>query len=105
MTIVLLAFLAVFGAAVGVFIGAGNHAGVAGAILPGLIVGLLLSTPFMRGGDWSSTALLVVCALAGSVAINYVSDNNGLKHFCREQTKLVIRLGSYKLGQKSDPSQ
>ncbi len=102
MTIILLIFHAAFAASVGTFLGAGNYSGLAGAILPGIIAGLLISVPFLKSQLWSASALFVVSAIIGSIVINYVSDSNNLKRFYREQGSLVISIGSYKLGKSID---
>lgn len=98
MDIVLMIFLVLFGIGVGLFLGAGNFGGFAGALIPGVVAGLLVSIPFLRERNWAMAAVIVISAVVGSAAMSQLSDGNALKRFFREQRSLVIRAGSYKLG-------
>lgn len=98
MHIVLIVLMTVFGATAGFFLGAGNYGGFRGAIIPGIVAGLLVSVPMLREGNWRFAAGIVGCALVGSIVCTYVPGGNSLKRLCREQTGLVFHLGSYKLG-------
>jgi hypothetical protein len=90
--------LALFGVAAGLFLGMGNHHGLLGAILPGLLGGLLLSIPLVRERDRKSTGVLIACVLVGSFVAALVPDSNNVKQYCRNQTGLHIRVGGYELG-------
>lgn len=91
-------FLAAFGLVAGFFIGTGNRNGLLGSLIPGVAAGLLVSIPFLRESDWTSTGLLVIVAVIGSVIASLTADENRVKRFCREQTNLRIRCGSYRIG-------
>jgi hypothetical protein len=95
------ALYAVFGLVAGCFVGMGNFAGLSGAVLPGLIAGAVIAIPCLRSRNWSLSGLLVVCTLVGSFAATTVPDNNQVKRFCREQSNLVIKAGSFHLGTDS----
>ena len=96
--------LALFGVAGGLFLGMGNHHGLLGAILPGLLGGLVLSIPLVRDRDRKSTGVLIACFLVGSFAAALVPDNNSVKQYCRNQSGLHIRVGSYSSGAASSRS-
>ena len=98
MTVILIAFIAMFGAAVGLGLGFGNYSGLKGALIPGLVAGLLISIPALRLHDYSTAVVLVACALFGSIAAVFIPAQNRLKRYCREQKNLFIRCGSYRLG-------
>jgi ABC-type uncharacterized transport system permease subunit len=98
---VLFAVYAVFGLATGCFIGMGNGAGIAGAVLPGLIIGALLAIPSIHERSWNLAGVLVACALVGSLAATAFPDNSPVKRFCHDQTNLVVHVGSYQLGTSS----
>jgi len=98
---ILFALMALFGLGAGLFIGMGNFEGFAGAIIPGIIIGALVSIPSIRERSWPSVATLIVCGLLGSVAASALPDSNGVKQFCRQQTNLFIHVGHYQLG--ADP--
>lgn len=102
MNVILVALLAIFGIAGGLFLGTGNYQGLLGAILPGLIGGVVLSIPFLREHDWKTSAVLTACVLVGSLISAKVPDTNSLKQFCRNQTNLHIQVFSYKLGRSLD---
>lgn len=93
--------LAVFGLIAGCFIGMGNHAGLLGAVLPGLIVGVLVAGPSIRERRWRIAGLLAVCGFVGCLSAVAFPDSNPVKRFCHEQTNLVIHVGSYQLGTES----
>lgn len=82
----------------GLAVGMGNHGGFKGAFLPGLIGGLVLSIPSLKTGDWIVTAVSIAACLAGSLLAVLVPQTSTFKQFAREQTGLVIRMGSYRLG-------
>jgi len=98
MNFLLLTVLAAFGFTAGTFLGSGNYQGLIGALIPGIVAGLFVSVPSLREQDWSSVGLLVSFAILGSAICAQLSDQNALKRVCREQTFLVVHLGSYKLG-------
>lgn len=98
MTWILRALLAVLGLGGGFFIGCGNRGGWLGAILTGLIAGLLFSIPMLRDRQFAAAAVIVVCSLLGSIVSSQVSDGNSIKMYLRNQTALTIRVGSYHLG-------
>jgi hypothetical protein len=102
MNVILVPLLAVFGIAGGLFLGTGNYQGFLGAILPGLIGGAVLSIPFLRAHDWTSSGVLIACVLLGSLISARVPDTNSLKQYCRNQTSLHIQVFSYKLGRSVD---
>jgi hypothetical protein len=97
MDTILLNFLACFGLAAGFFIGSGNRAGIVGAIVSGLLLGLLLDVPFLRDGSGTtaSTLLLFASTTLGAFIVNFISDDNVLKRRCRDQKSLKIRIGAY----------
>jgi len=99
--ILLSAVLALFGVAAGFGIGAGNHKGLTGAIIPGVITGLVFSIPAFRDQQYLIAAITTIGAIAGSIACAFVPDTNGLKRFLRKQSNLVITCGSFKLGTKA----
>ena len=98
----LLVLLAAFGFSSGFFLGSGNYHGLVGAILPGIVAGLIVSVPSLKESDWVSAALLVGCALIGAIVASQLSDHNRLTRLCREQKLLVVHIGDYKLGTNSD---
>lgn len=98
--IILGAFIALFAAAAGFGLGAGNYKGVLGAIIPGAVAGLLAAIPVLREQEYLLSAVMVLAGIAGSVACSFVSDTNRLKVFLRTQSNLRISCGSYKLGEK-----
>ncbi len=102
MNIVYVIFFAAFGLACGMFAGAGNYKGYLGALLPGIIVGLLVSIPMIRQHLWPQAGAIVVCALLGSLVTAALPDSNGFKRFSREQSNLHVRVGSYQLGRSND---
>lgn len=89
---------AVFGFAAGLALGAGNYRGLKGAIIPGIITGLVFAIPSLREHHWLASAIITGGALAGSIACVFVGAENRFKRLVREQKMLVIRAGSYKLG-------
>lgn len=101
MNILLTVFLIIFSVAAGLFLGAGNFKGFAGALIPGVVAGLLVGIPFLREQNWTMSAVVVVFAIVGSIAMSQIADANSLKRFFREQSSLVIRVGDYKLGHDS----
>lgn len=96
--ILLTILLSLFGLAVGIFIGAGNYSGFKGAIIPGIIAGVVASIPAIREQQWDFVWLTSVCALVGSIICVYIPDTNATKQFFREQESLCLHFGSYKLG-------
>ncbi|HEY9776401.1 MAG TPA: hypothetical protein V6C81_21750 [Planktothrix sp.] len=94
---------AVFAIAAGLFLGVGNYHGLTGAILPGLIGGLLLSLPSFRDRSHKMAAVIVVGALVGSLAATFVPDGNNIKQLLRTQSNLHIKVGSYELGRGVEP--
>jgi hypothetical protein len=84
----------------GLLLGCGNYARLGGAIIPGLVAGLLISGQLLSEHEWLASALLVASALVGSIASVYLPAENRVKRFCREQSSLVIEAGSYKLGRR-----
>ncbi|MBS1994193.1 MAG: hypothetical protein JSS83_26965 [Cyanobacteria bacterium SZAS LIN-3] len=99
MYIFCLIFLAAFGVVGGMFIGAGNRAGIVCALVCGTVTGLLLNAPFFLDGDRPSNVVLFLAAVAGAVAIKFVADEHPLKKFFREQKGLRVDLGArYRIG-------
>ena len=94
------AFFAVFAAAAGFGLGAGNYKGILGAIIPGAIAGLLAAIPLLREQEYGMSALMVAAGIVGAIVCSLVADTNRLKRFLRNQSNLVISAGSYKLGVK-----
>jgi hypothetical protein len=95
---IMFAVYAVFGFVAGSFIGMGNFAGLSGAILPGLIAGVVIAIPCLRNRSWRLAGLLVACSLVGSIVSTTLPDSSQIKSFCREQSNLVIKMGSFHLG-------
>lgn len=87
----------------GCFIGIGNHAGLVGAIVPGLILGAIMALFCVRKRDWTKAGALAVCALVGSVIATTLPENGSVKHFCMSQSNLYVHVGSYQLGTDPDP--
>jgi Na+/proline symporter len=95
MFIICLILLACFGAFGGMYIGAGNRAGLIGAIVCGAVTGLLLNIPFLPDGDRLSNVVLFTGAVAGAIIVNYMDECNWLKRRLLDQKKLRINLGKY----------
>lgn len=100
MDFLFMALIALFGIGAGILIGAGNPKGLIGAILPGIIGGLVLSIPSMRDGDWTSTGIMIGAVLVGTIIAVLIPEKGRLKTFCREQSSLRISVGYYKLGKQ-----
>lgn len=98
MEIIYAIIYAVLIAGAGVFIGCGNHHGLSGAILPGIILGLLAAIHNIREQPWSITALIIVAAIIGTSIAAMLPDNNAFKRFSREQKNLHIKVGKFELG-------
>jgi hypothetical protein len=95
-------FLLLFGIACGFFIGAGNRKGIAGAIIPGIITGLLISGRSLHSHEWVIAVLMFGGAMFGSFLCAMVSDRNRLKDWLRNQSSLHIKFRSYELGRESE---
>lgn len=94
-------FLIAFSAGVGFFLGCGNRRGIEGAFLPGLIPGIIISFHFWTDALFVPAALMVACAVIGSVVASLTPDSNRLKRISREQSGLNLKIGSYRLGKKA----
>lgn len=97
----LYAFLIAFSAGVGFFLGCGNRRGVEGSILPGLIPGMIISFHFWTDSLYVPAALMVACAIVGSVIASLTADSHRLKRMSREQSGLNVKIGSYRIGRKA----
>lgn len=102
MDFILYAFMAAFAVGAGFFLGCGSYSGWRGALIPGLVTGLLISIPALRDSLYIESAIMVLFALVGSIVAGVVPDTNRLKRLCRSQSMLNLRAGSYRLGRK-DP--
>lgn len=99
MNTILLIFIGLFALAAGFGLGAGNYHGILGAIIPGLLAGVLAAIPAIRERQWTIAAIMIGAAFVGAILCAFTSDNNRVKKFCRNQSNLVIRIGPYyKLG-------
>lgn len=98
MDILLYIFLIAFSAGAGAFIGCGNRQGMRGSLIPGLVIGLIISIPMLRDAAYFDAALMTGCALVGSIIASLLPDANRFKRFSREQSGLKLRVGSFKLG-------
>ena len=94
-------FLIAFSAGVGFFLGCGNRRGLTGSFLPGLIPGVIISYHFWTDALYVPAALMVACAVAGSVIASLTPDSNRFKRMSREQSGLNLKIGSYRLGKKN----
>lgn len=104
MNTILLIFMGLFALAAGFGLGSGNYHGFLGAIIPGICAGILAAIPAIRERQWTVAGIMVGCAVVGSIFCAFTSDDNGIKKFCRNQSNLVIRCGSYKLGVNAPPA-
>lgn len=94
-------FLTAFALGAGFFLGCGNRRGIEGAILPGLIPGIILSFHFWSDHLFVPAALMVAFAVVGSVVACLTPDSNRFKRMSREQSSLNVKLGSYRIGRKA----
>ncbi len=102
MNTLLVVFIALFALSAGFGLGAGNYKGLIGAIIPGIAAGLLAAIPAIHESEWTIALVMVGAAIVGSLICSLTSDQNRIKRFCRNQSNLVIRAGSYKLGINAD---
>ena len=103
MNTILIILMGLFALAAGFGLGAGNYQGFLGAIIPGICAGVLAAIPAIRERQWTVAGIMVGAAVVVSIICAFTSDSNGLKKFCRNQSNLVIRVGSYKLGVNAEP--
>lgn len=87
-------------AVAGIFIGCGNHSGLPGAIITGLIFGLIAAIPCFRDHFMPGVAITLAGALVGCIIANYLPDSGAVKRLANEQSSLHIKVFSYELGRE-----
>ncbi len=99
--VVLFGFLAVFSTGALLLLGCGNKAGIAGALITGLVGGLLIAVPMLREQDWFASAFMVGFGLVGALIGTRLPQTNRVKRFMLNQTNLRVSCKYFRLGKES----
>jgi uncharacterized membrane protein YeaQ/YmgE (transglycosylase-associated protein family) len=102
MEILYAAFYGLLILAAGIFIGCGNQGGLLGALITGVIFGLIAAIPCFRENYTTGVAVTVVAAIVGCTIATLLPADSGIRRMSQNQSMLHIKVFSYELGHDSD---